>query len=209
MRPSSKWIELEKSLMAQQIKNLLAMQETQEMWVQSLGWEGVPGGGNATHSSILAWEIPWTEEPGGLQSKESQRVQHDWAWPWTDGEKSKDKTQGHSNIKIREKRTSEQDRPRSDNEAEENMECVSWKSQEGRVSQWIKCCCPVKKDKDWDEMWPEDSALLEVVIEDLEQFQWISEGETMIGVSSRQKGEEKLGTTFFSRRFTPKRDLRD
>ena len=65
-----------------------------------------------------------------------------------DGEKSKDKTQGHSNIKIRKKRTSEQDRPRSDNEAEENMECVSWKSQEGRVSQWIKCCCPVKKDKD-------------------------------------------------------------
>ena len=36
-----------------------------------------PGGGNATHSSILAWEIPWTEEPGGLQSMGSQRVGHD------------------------------------------------------------------------------------------------------------------------------------
>ena len=62
--------------MAQQIKNLPVMQETQEMWVQSLGWEGFPGGGNATHSSILVWEIPWTEERGGLQSEESQRVQH-------------------------------------------------------------------------------------------------------------------------------------
>jgi len=145
MRLSSKWIELEKSPMAQQIKNLPAMQETQEMWVQSLGWEGVPGGGNATHSSILAWEIPWTEEPGGLQSKESQRVQHDWAWPWTDGEKSKDKTQGHSNIKIRKKRTSEQDRPRSDNEAEENMERVSWKSQEGRVKPMDQVLLPGQK----------------------------------------------------------------
>ena len=38
-----------------------------------------PGGGNATHSSILAWEIPWTEEPGRLQSMESQRVKHDLA----------------------------------------------------------------------------------------------------------------------------------
>ena len=41
------------------------------------GWGRSPGGGNGTHSSILAWEIPWTEEPGGLQCRESQRAGHD------------------------------------------------------------------------------------------------------------------------------------
>ena len=51
------------------------MQETQ---VQSLGQEDPLEKEMATHSSILAWEIPWTEEPGGLQSLESQRVGHDW-----------------------------------------------------------------------------------------------------------------------------------
>ena len=45
--------------------------------VQSLGWEGPLEKGRATHSSILAWRIPWTEEPGGLQSMGSQRVRHD------------------------------------------------------------------------------------------------------------------------------------
>ena len=50
------------------------MQETQ---VQSLGWEDPLENGMATHSSILAWRIPWTEEPGRLQSMESQRVRHD------------------------------------------------------------------------------------------------------------------------------------
>ena len=44
------------------------MQETQEMQVQSLGWEDLLEEEMATHSSVLAWEIPWTEEPGGLQS---------------------------------------------------------------------------------------------------------------------------------------------
>ena len=52
------------------------MQETQ---VQTLGREDPLEKGMATHSSILAWEIPWTEEPGGLQSMGSQRVGHDWA----------------------------------------------------------------------------------------------------------------------------------
>ena len=52
-------------LVAQRVKNLPAMQET---WVQFLGWEDPPKKEMATHSSILAWEIPWTEEPGGLQS---------------------------------------------------------------------------------------------------------------------------------------------
>ena len=52
--------------MAQQVKNLLAVQET---WVQSLGWEDPLKEAMATHSSILAWKIPWTEEPGWLQSK--------------------------------------------------------------------------------------------------------------------------------------------
>ena len=51
--------------MAQTVKNLPAMRETQ---VRSLGQEGPLEKGMATHSSILAWEIPWTEEPGGLQS---------------------------------------------------------------------------------------------------------------------------------------------
>ena len=48
----------------------------QEIWVQPLGWEDPLEMEIATHSSILAWEIPWTEEPNGLQSMESQRVGH-------------------------------------------------------------------------------------------------------------------------------------
>ena len=55
------------------------MQETEEMRVQSLGREDPLEEGMATHSSILAWRIPWTEEPGGLQSIRSQRVAHDWS----------------------------------------------------------------------------------------------------------------------------------
>ena len=47
------------------------------MWAQSLGWEYPLEEDMATHSSILAWRIPWTEEPGGLQSNELQRVRHD------------------------------------------------------------------------------------------------------------------------------------
>ena len=54
-------------------KNLLAMLETQ---VRSLGWEDPLEKGMATHSIILAWGIPWTEEPGGLQSMGLQRVRH-------------------------------------------------------------------------------------------------------------------------------------
>ena len=60
--------------MAQMVKNLPAMQETQ---VQSLSGEDTLEKGMATHSSILAWRIPWTEEPGGLQSLGLQRVGHD------------------------------------------------------------------------------------------------------------------------------------
>ena len=58
------------------VKNLPASQELQEMQFRSLGWEGPLADGTATHSSILAWRIPWTEEPGGLQSIELQRVGH-------------------------------------------------------------------------------------------------------------------------------------
>ena len=57
----------------------LPMQKTQEMWVQSLGWEDPLEEEMATHSSILAWRIPWREEPGGLQTVGPQRVGHDWA----------------------------------------------------------------------------------------------------------------------------------
>ena len=60
--------------MVQLVKNPPAMQET---WVRSLGWEDPLVKEMATHSSILAWKISWTEEPGGLQSLGSQRVRHD------------------------------------------------------------------------------------------------------------------------------------
>ena len=62
--------------MAQKVKCLPAMQET---WVRSLGQEDPLDKEMATHSSTLAWKIPWTEEPGRLQSMGSQRVGHDWA----------------------------------------------------------------------------------------------------------------------------------
>ena len=62
------------SLVAQMVKNPPAMQET---WAQSLGWENALEEDVVTHSSILAWEIPWTEESGGLQSMWFQRVGHD------------------------------------------------------------------------------------------------------------------------------------
>ena len=61
-------------LVAQMVKHLPAMRETR---VQSLGWEDLLEKEMATHSNILAWRIPWTEEPGRLQSMGSQRVGHD------------------------------------------------------------------------------------------------------------------------------------
>ena len=60
--------------MAQWVKNLPAMQETQKMRVQFLGWKESLEEEMAKHSNVLAWRIPWTEEPGGLQSIELQRV---------------------------------------------------------------------------------------------------------------------------------------
>ena len=77
---SISWIKKKKktmyvaSLIAHMVKNLPVMQEMQ---VQSLGWEDPLEKEMATYSSILAWRIPWTEEPGGLQSMRSQRVGHD------------------------------------------------------------------------------------------------------------------------------------
>ena len=67
--------------MAQRLKGLPAMRET---WVQSLGLEVPLEKEMATHSSMLVWRIPWTEEPGGLQSTGLQRVWHNWArtWKW-------------------------------------------------------------------------------------------------------------------------------
>ena len=62
------------SLVSQMVKNLPAMQET---WIRSLGWEDALEKGMATHSSILTWRIPWTEELDGLQSLGSKRVRHD------------------------------------------------------------------------------------------------------------------------------------
>ena len=61
-------------LVTQMVKYLSAVWET---WVQSLGWEDPLEKEMATHSSTLTWKIPWTEEPGRLQSMGSQRVRHD------------------------------------------------------------------------------------------------------------------------------------
>ena len=67
------------------VKTLPAKQETQ---AQSLDWEDPLEKEMATHCSILAWEITWTEEPGGLQSMGSQRVGHNWvSFTYTDDEK--------------------------------------------------------------------------------------------------------------------------
>ena len=66
---SMNWV----SLVAQMVKNLPAMQETR---IQSLGQEDALEKGMATHSTVLAWRIPWTQEPGGLQSMGSQRIRH-------------------------------------------------------------------------------------------------------------------------------------
>ena len=63
------------SLMAQMVKNLPAVQKT---WIWFLGWEDPLEKGMATHSSILAWRIQWTKEPGRLQLMGLQRVGHDW-----------------------------------------------------------------------------------------------------------------------------------
>ena len=62
--------------MAQPVKNLPAMQETQQMRIQSLGQEDPLEEETATHSSILAWKISWTEDPGRLQSMWLQKVRH-------------------------------------------------------------------------------------------------------------------------------------
>ena len=67
-------VEEKASLVAQTVKNLPAMKET---WVQSLGQEDPLEKGMATHSSILAWKISWTEKPSRLQSMRIQRVTHD------------------------------------------------------------------------------------------------------------------------------------
>ena len=61
-------------MVAQTVENLPAIQDT---FVPSLGWENPLEKGMATHSSIVAWRIPYTEEPGGLQSMGSQKVEHD------------------------------------------------------------------------------------------------------------------------------------
>ena len=79
--PDELWMEVHDiiqetgaSLVAQTVKRLSAMQQT---WVRSLGWEDPLEKEMAPHSSILAWKIPWTAEPGRLPSMGSQRVRHD------------------------------------------------------------------------------------------------------------------------------------
>ena len=80
-RYALRWFRIENhdccaSLVDHLVNNLPAVQET---WVRSLGWEDPLEKEMATHSSILAWKISWTEDPGGLQSMGSQRVGDDWA----------------------------------------------------------------------------------------------------------------------------------
>ena len=70
------YLILTSPLVAQTVKSLPVMQET---WVQSLGQEDPLEKKVATHSSILAWRIPWMEEPGRLHTVGSQRIGHDWA----------------------------------------------------------------------------------------------------------------------------------
>ena len=70
---------LRASQVAPVVKNLPANAGDIETWVQSLGWEDPLEEGMATHSSILAWRIPWTEEPGRLRSIGSQRVEQSWS----------------------------------------------------------------------------------------------------------------------------------
>ena len=74
MKFSLYYVDMGASLVAQKVKGLPAMQET---WVQSLGQEDPVEEEIATHSSILSWRIPWTEEPGRLQFMGLQRVRHD------------------------------------------------------------------------------------------------------------------------------------
>ena len=69
-------LQIRSLLVAQTVKNPPAMQET---WVCSQGWEDLLEKEKATHSSILAWRIPWTEQPGGLPSTGLQRLRHNWA----------------------------------------------------------------------------------------------------------------------------------
>ena len=67
------------SPVTQQVKNPPVLQEHQETRVWSLGWEDPLDEEMTAYSSVLAWKIPWTEEPGGLQSKGLHRIRHDWA----------------------------------------------------------------------------------------------------------------------------------
>ena len=64
--------------MVQWVKNLPAMQETQDAQVQCIGWEDISVKEMAIYSSILAWKIPWTVTSDGLQSNELQRAAHNW-----------------------------------------------------------------------------------------------------------------------------------
>ena len=75
----SSWYTSRAFLIIQRVKTPPAGQETQEMWVWSLGQEDPLEKEIATHSSIFAWRIPWTGEPGRLQSMGLQRVRHNWA----------------------------------------------------------------------------------------------------------------------------------
>ena len=77
LSPQTLQLKLYVSLVAQMLKHLSTMWET---WVQSLGREDLLEKEMATHSSILAWKIPWTEEPGRVQSMGSQRVGHDFTF---------------------------------------------------------------------------------------------------------------------------------
>ena len=73
---SESWVTLSTSLVSQMVNRLSTMRE---IWVRSLGREDPLEKEMAIHSSTIAWKIPWTEEPGRLQSMGSQRVRHDWA----------------------------------------------------------------------------------------------------------------------------------
>ena len=75
MCPFKSYLPSQKEMVAQLVKSPPAMRET---WIRSLGWEDPLEKGTATYSSVPAWRIPWTEEPGRLQFMGSQRVGHNF-----------------------------------------------------------------------------------------------------------------------------------
>ena len=134
------------------VRNLPAVQETR---VQSLGWEDPLEEEMATHSSILAWDFPWTEKPGGLQSMGSQRVGHDWAintftfW-WLSGKESACKV-GNPCLTL--------DWEDLEEEMETHSSILAWENPMDRGAWWARVY-RVAKSRKWLSDWAHRQAIL-------------------------------------------------